>query len=98
MPLTAVWSDAFSTATLTFSHPLVPLAGGDVGNWFVRERGDQRPVTMVTINPGNIVLLTAGAIANPGDDVVSYSPPPFDVVSDTARQIPAAAFTDFPLT
>ena len=98
VPLNADWADPFVTAIVTFSHPLLPVAPGDNDNWFVRRLNTQRPVTFVTILGNQVTLLTAGAIANPGDDVISYSPPPFEVVSNTARQIPAPAFADFPLT
>lgn len=84
-------------ASITFSHPLINLVGGDTGNWFIRFTGLERTITGVLVAPGGVIVTTAGVVANPGPDVVSYSPPPFDVVSDTTKPTAAPAFTDFPL-
>jgi hypothetical protein len=42
-------------------------------------------------------LTLAAPMLDPGPDVVSYDPPPFDVVS-VGGLVPAPAFTDFPVT
>jgi hypothetical protein len=57
-----------------------------------------RTVTNVSILGPQVVLLTMAAAGDPGPDVVSYSPPPFDIISDTAKPTAAPAFADFPVT
>jgi len=78
------------------------LTGGPIstGNWFVRVANLQKNITNVDVE-GHVprlvdVLCSVGGIPNAGPDVVSYSPPPFDLTSLTG--IPAAAFADFPIT
>jgi hypothetical protein len=81
---------------VTFDKPLV--AGVlNAGNWFVRVGGNSYGITSaISLIPA--VLLTLGApVLNPGPNVVSYSPPPFDVLS-SGSLVPAEAFSDFPVT
>ncbi|KKM68217.1 hypothetical protein LCGC14_1463120 [marine sediment metagenome] len=98
VPLSAVFAAGPSTLTLTFSHPLVGPQAGDPGNWFIRFDNFERIVTGVAINPGNVVLDTAMGGILFGDDAVSYSPPPFNIISDTAKPTRAPAFAEFPVT
>lgn len=101
MPIAATWVAFLTTAQVTFSHPLLLDLAGDTANWFVRVANVERTVMGVTIGagPGNnrVDLTTLAAGADFGPDVVSFSPPPFDVVSDTVKPQPAPAFADLPL-
>lgn len=84
-------------AIVSFSHNILDTAL-QRANWFVRRTNVLRAVDAATVQPGGDVRLqTSVGAADTGPDVVSYSPPPFDVVSDTAVQVPAEAFADFPL-
>lgn len=46
---------------------------------------------------GHVTIVLVGSVPDVGPDVVSFAPPPFDVVSDPGM-IPVQAFTDYPLT
>lgn len=68
----------------------------DPTNWFVRVGGfSQNIVSALAVAPNQVLVTSFGAGPDPGPDVVSYSPPPFDVVGPTG---PAAAFSDYPIT
>lgn len=66
------------------------------GNWFVRKNGQHWSVASAGAGQSKVELLLSGQIPDVGPDVVSYSPPPFDVLSD-GGQVPAPAFADYPL-
>lgn len=97
VPIAASWSGITRSATVTFSHDVRFLLDPKDANWFVRFDNVEKPVTDVSMGPVNVVVSTLGGVPDAGPNVVSYSPPPFDVVSDTLKPFPAAAFTDFPL-
>lgn len=68
----------------------------DTSNWFIRWMNTERPVTDVEVEPGDnpqVIVVFGAPIVNMGPDIVTYSPPPFDLVSATVRPIPAAAFS-----
>jgi len=98
VPVAAALNGA-GPATVTFDQPLVPGAL-DPANWFLRFNNTFISPLVIPGNPSaagstvSIIFFTAGP--DPGPDVVSFSPPPNDVVS-LATAIPAAAFSDFPL-
>lgn len=102
VPIAAEFIVLFTQVIVDFSHPLLPDLGGEPASWFIRWMGVERRATTVIIGGGpldnQVTISTAVVGANPGDDVVSFGPPPFDVISDTTKQIPAPAFTDFPLS
>lgn len=93
--------DVINQAIVTFNHPLLP-GGLDAANWSVRS-GNLRFTIATAFVPAftptvvDLMYVLPGA-ADPGPDVVDYTPPPSDVISDTARQIPAPGFLNFPLT
>lgn len=98
VPIKATFSVGLRQAVITFNHPLldVPL---DPANWSVRDMDLDQPVqTAAVVLPNVVRLVTLGVGPDPGLDGVSFAPPPFDVVSDTAKPTPAPAFTDFPTT
>lgn len=69
----------------------------DVGNWFVRYADEVYTVGAAVESSGKVRLSVSNPIADVGADVVSFSPPPFDVVS-VGGLLPAAAFADYPIT
>lgn len=84
-------------ATVTFSENLVNGGGLDVGNWFVRKAGNKMNVTSVIASDTAVTLnLTTGG-ANPGSDVVTFTPPPDDIVTRLSL-LPVLEFADFPMT
>ena len=97
LPTGAVFTAPFGPVTVTFSHPLVNSPAIDPTNWFVRETNLDKSVSAAAVVGGVVVLTLAGVTPDMGPPVVSFTPPPFDVLSDTAVQVPAAAFSDFPL-
>ncbi len=82
---------------MRFSQPLVPGAA-DQGNWTGRHLNLSWTAGLaVAIAPDKILLDIIPGAPNIGPDVVSYSPPPYDVRS-TPGLVPAAAFADYPIT
>ncbi len=100
-PVPVSAEDIVFAASVVFNHP---LKDGllDKTNWSVRF-GDERftmsdaNVSEFVPNQVNLSYDLPGA-PDVGPDVVSYTPPPSDVISDTARQIPAPGFLNFPMT
>ena len=98
MPVSAVWSTPPTRLSITFTHPMQVAVPTDLGNWFVRHGGTKPAVTAVQSLVGVVVLSLGFGPPDPGPDVVSYSPPPFDLASNTAKPIAAPAFSAFPIT
>ncbi|MBA7570165.1 hypothetical protein ES708_11912 [subsurface metagenome] len=94
--MAAIWEPLPAKAIVYFTVP-IKSADLSVGNWFVRHGGMEWAVTPAIASAGHVRLTLGGPMANPGADVVSFSPPPFDVVS-IGGLVPAPAFADFPLT
>lgn len=44
-----------------------------------------------------VVLQLTGSLANPGPNIVSYSPPPYDIETDPGG-LPVNGFANFPIT
>ena len=78
-----------------FDQPLLPGDTWNVANWFVRWNNQEWPVTKVTTLGAQVALDLGLAFLNLGADVVSYSPPPFDVTG--LHDNPVEAFADYPL-
>lgn len=96
VPIDASWEPLTPATLVTFSHSIRPDSL-DTGNWFVRFANQSYPVTGAIVIAGKVQLTFAAPIIDLGPNVVSYSPPPFDVISNTAKPVPAGAFTDYPL-
>jgi hypothetical protein len=82
---------------VTFDQPLVDDAAIDTANWTVRIADVTRTVVLAEVSAGIVVLQLAVGAADPGDDVVSFDPPPDDVIGASGL-LPAPGFTDFPVT
>jgi len=82
-------------ARVQFSVPLVPGLK-NTANWFIRWANNQYTVTQVQVSGPYADITLAAPILSLGPNVVTYSPPPYDVISLTGL-VRAEAFTDFPL-
>lgn len=94
IPILADFDPGTGDWTCTFNKPLQP-ATLDFANWTIRALGFLRTTTAAS-SSGSVVSGTSvlGA-ADPGPDVISFTPPPFDVLDLEDR--PAAAFVGFTL-
>jgi hypothetical protein len=97
-PVSAVFSVPFGQLDVTFSHPIRFHAPNDVANWFVRIGNQSKTIGGISVGPAIVSIQLSPGAGDPGPNVVSYSPPPADVVSNTTKPIPAPAFADFPIT
>lgn len=98
VPILARYATPVGPVTVTFDQPLRPDPALETTNWFVRRNG-QAPLVQTAFADANRVVLTLGmGPGNPGPNVVSFNPPPFDVQAAAPPHEPTAAFTDFPLT
>lgn len=99
VPVSAV--DIIFETLITFNHPLIP-GSLDPTNWSVRVNNQRHGITIAGVPAFTPTIVDIrhepGFIPDPGPNAVFYTPPPFDVISDTAKQIPAAAFAEFPVT
>ncbi|MBA7673280.1 hypothetical protein ES703_81474 [subsurface metagenome] len=87
---------AQDATVITFTD-LIAAGALNNNNWFVRHANAIHVVTGANVFEGTVVLSTVPGVADPGPDVVSFDPPPFDVISDRTG-LAALAFADFPLT
>lgn len=93
VPILATWTNP--NCFVTFDQVLGPGVL-DNANWFVRVGNFSRGVATATVVPPSVVrLTTVGFGPDAGPDIVSYSPPPFDVIGSGG---PAVAFADYPIT
>lgn len=78
-----------------FDQALKPGILWDTANWFVRWNNLTRPVTNVTTVGAQAVLQLDAGVLGMGPDVVSFSPPPFDI--EGLWNNPVQAFLPYPL-
>lgn len=100
VPIAATFDLAANVMTVDFDQPL-QVSPLDAPNWNARIQGFRRSTTQVFTSPAlpdNRVTARQWTIdlMDPGPDVVSYRPPPFDVLSVPGT--PAPLFLDFPVT
>lgn len=93
-PIAATLADPSGVWEVTFDRPLQPGAL-DAGNWVFRANNLAWAANTGTAVGSRVMGTSTSGGIDVGADVVSFSPPPFDVLSMTA--VPAAAFADFPL-
>lgn len=96
VPTIAGWNPVGPTLTMTFSIPIED-AQLETPNWVVRHNNINFTVFSAEATGGRILLGLISGLPSIGPDVVSYSPPPHDVVSAVGH-VPAPAFADFPIT
>ncbi len=99
VPIRASFQAAFTLGLVEFDKPLV-LGDFDPANWRLRWMNQDRPVTSARVlvgSPTVVTIRTTGVAGDIGPDTIDYTPPPADIISNTARQIPAPGFINFPL-
>lgn len=82
---------------INFDKDLVGVGALDLANWTVRWNNLVWTVSAALAVGNQVQLAGAAGAGNPGADVVSFAPPPFDVLT-LENDRPVVAFTDFPLT
>lgn len=87
---------AQDAAVITFTDPIAVGALNN-NNWFVRHGNTIQVVTTAAIFQGTVILSVLPGIFELGPNVVSFNPPPFDVISDRTG-LAAQGFAGFPLT
>ncbi|MBA7664504.1 hypothetical protein ES703_72565 [subsurface metagenome] len=80
---------------ITFDRRLAP-GPLDILNWIARYENMIYTCDAAEAEDDHVTAIMQGPVENPGADQVTFSPPPFDVIS--RRGIPAVAFADFPIT
>ena len=93
VPILALWSDP--QLLVQFDQPLFdwPL---EPGNWVARISNQRYVTTEAHVLGNTVVCLMDSDESDPGPNVVSYLAFPPDVQS--LARVPAAPFTDFPIT
>ena len=99
-PVPVKATDLGLSARVDFDRLLV-VAPLDPGNWSVRVNNLRHAVSAAGAGPPGFPSVTITyqppGFPDVGPPVVTYNPPPFDVVGDPDL-VPAAAFTDYPIT
>ncbi len=80
---------------MLFDQPLTAAPVLNLPNWYVAWGGLERQPTAAAASGRRVVISLSAAGEPPIDNVVSFSPPPFDVLSRWL--VPAAAFANYPL-
>lgn len=94
-PVPILATNVANTLSVFFSTPITPGPISQL-NWAIRLANFNRdPIVATAVAPNRVDVTHLQVLPNPGPDVVSYSPPPFDVVGPGG---PAVAFADFPIT
>lgn len=96
LPLAAHLGTPPIDVIVIFDRPLATVPILNIANWAVRLAGVAQFVNAAAAAGYCVSLATTPGFPDPGPDVVSYSPPPFDVVG--AHTVPVAAFTALPIT
>lgn len=95
VPIAACFWAVPPSVFVRFDQPLVAGVGWDTGNWFVRWLNETRAVTQVSTVGDQVVLDLAAGVGGLGPNVVSFSPPPFDIEGLFGNV--ADPFADYPL-
>lgn len=99
MPVSGTWQATTHTVTLTFSGRLQPGLSAPA-NWsgVAFDVGFANFTTPGPVTIAGFTVTFTAALGFPalGPNRVTYSPPPFDVIS--LGGVPAPPFADFPLT
>lgn len=96
LPVIAHQRGVGQPVTVDFDQGLQADPAIDTDNWVVRLANNLWETTSASVTGARVTLTIGGfAVPDVGPNVVSFSPPPFDVLSTPG--LPAAAFADFPL-
>jgi hypothetical protein len=81
---------------VVFDQALTANPALDTGNWIIRYGGFMQIVSAAAASGTGVVISRSNGPGNAGPDVVSFAPPPDDLLS--AGGSPVAAFANFPIT
>lgn len=95
VPISAAINVTSGIWSVTFDSPLQPGAV-DTSNWAIRASDMDRNILSAVATGSQVGGASSVGSANEGPDIVTYSPPPFDVLNLSSQA--AIAFADFPLT
>lgn len=95
LPTGAIWSSFTASIALQWSIPIVDAPVLDVANWWARINNKLQVVSAVNAVANVVTLSVTDGAVDVGPDVVSYRPPPYDVVGTNG--VPAPAFEDYPV-
>ncbi len=96
-PTVAQWYSSPDRIVVAFDEQLVDLAPSEHSTWTVRYNNFIYTATAAGISGAAITVSLTQAGADAGADVISYTPPPADVVTRLS-DLPVLAFADFPVT
>lgn len=91
----AVLNTGTFQVTMTFSEA-IQAASLDTSNWHVTYSNQAYLCVVANATGGQVVIQLASPSGGGPDDIVTFTPPPFDVVGVGGQ--PVAAFGSFPLT
>lgn len=83
------------TVDIDFDANLIDNPALAVANWTVRYLGNNYTVSAAAADGIVVTLTVAVGAPDPGLDIVSFTPPPHDLISANGR--PVLEFIDFPL-
>lgn len=98
VPVSAVWDRGPERLTVTFSHAILDSPIPTPANWTMRFDAFRWSALSAGVLAGVLVLDMVEGDPDAGPNNCTFTPPPFDIISNTVRQIPAPAFADFPVT
>ncbi len=93
-PLAAQFSAGSGVLVLTFDSALMPAMLAR-SNWFLRIYDQAYLILSAEAAMDSVILTGIPGMVDPGANIVSYSPPPFDVLSWQGEA--AEAFSDLPV-
>ena len=96
VPISASWTGGAAPVVVKFDGDLETAAAVDTLNWFVRLNDQSQFITGVSVSGDEVTVSRASGLGAPGPNVVSYSPPPFDVRGLNGAAV--AAFSNLTVT
>lgn len=95
VPISATFSVITGSIVVTFDKALTPDAALDTKLWSARKNSYVRTIANAVASGSTVTMATTQGAFQPGLDVVSYAPPPFDLLGLNGR--PVEAFLNYPL-
>lgn len=81
---------------ITFERDIVPIGARDAANWTVSDVLGARVVNGAVVQfDGKLQLTLDAPSGGPGPGLVTFAPPPFDILD--VYDEPTQAFLDFPI-
>lgn len=95
-PISATYAGGAAQLIVTFDEPLIAAPFLVAANWTIRLNGYLQQFGSGSASGDVVTINRTDNVVDPGPDVVSFTPPPFDVVGVSG--VPAPAFLGFPVT